>query len=447
MPKQQTSPVTTLRWHYDVHAYFKGLLRYYLLTIRGHYDKDRVFQSFADFCKSHNITSYRVGEIYGSYDLVFRMWIPGTQFTALNSDFRVWATNNGALFTSPMDVARLWAHQAWAEGKRPNLASISDIVLRAANGDIDDQATTTLLDEHAARLVPATKPSIRFLVSITKPDGQMTDLAFNELSDQVSRIILNDKTIREAEIYLGEGSEWIIIEGSVAFADYPSIARINAALQGSGIRNWNCRTTTYLYCDNIGSLVDVDRPNTGGEELVIITDEERLRRLLTLSEGAELEVKSSLRLDMVKYILNNGTKERLAELTDKVLKAIASFMNTTGGSIIIGALEPERVPKEIANSLPRVGMYLLCGADPDLLEKGIDVFNRTAIQLVREHLGSRATQLIGIHYFSVEGKTLFVIDVSQSRKKIFFRGELWMREGGLTRKLNAEEIEIMPRRD
>jgi len=143
----------------------------------------------------------------------------------------------------------------------------------------------------------------------------------------------------------------------------------------------------------------------------------------TLEESVTIEFKSSLRYDIRKNCVNE-------ELGKAVVKTIAAFLNTLGGTLYIGVLNDGSI----------------CGIENDIKTLGSpnrDTYNRALVQVIINYLGLLLNQYLYIDFEEWEGKTICRVDLDRSREPIYFKGEegkeFFIRFGPTTRKLDKKE--------
>lgn len=157
--------------------------------------------------------------------------------------------------------------------------------------------------------------------------------------------------------------------------------------------------------------------------LVRISNKEIIKKLLTIGEGKKIEFKISLRWDYDKNEFNK-------ELEKSVIKTIAGFMNSDGGSLIIGVSDK----KEIA------------GLEKDfqtLPKKDKDGLENYLTQIIRVHVGSSNLRLINIGFENIDGKTVCYVIVKMSEDPVFTKlngsEEFFVRVGNSTASLSISE--------
>lgn len=144
--------------------------------------------------------------------------------------------------------------------------------------------------------------------------------------------------------------------------------------------------------------------------------------LIALGESATLEFKSTLQWDVVQGQVNK-------DLRHSVLKTIAAFLNSAGGTLVIGVEDDGTV----------------YGLETDLKSAGnsLDRFEQLLTSLISNQIGAEFSHLFKIRYDAVDGKTVCVVDLEHSLEPAFLQGrrgrEFHVRMGNTTRLLDSEE--------
>jgi hypothetical protein len=144
--------------------------------------------------------------------------------------------------------------------------------------------------------------------------------------------------------------------------------------------------------------------------------------LIRMEESATLEFKSTLQWDMVQ-------NQQAKHLRQSVIKTVAAFLNSEGGTLLIG-VDDDKV---------------VIGLDQDLklLGGSLDRFGQLLNSLVADNIGSRYARLIRLRAEGVNGKQVCVVDVNKAPEPAFVDGsrgkEFYVRFGNTTRALDPEE--------
>lgn len=114
-----------------------------------------------------------------------------------------------------------------------------------------------------------------------------------------------------------------------------------------------------------------------------------------------------------------------------VLKTIAAFLNSDGGTLIIGVEDN--------------GNIFGLEKDLSLLSKrNIDQFEQTIVNLICDRIGASFTQLVKIRFENIESKDVCAVDVRKSAKRAFMKGkeklEFYIRAGNTSKSLEVPEI-------
>ena len=159
----------------------------------------------------------------------------------------------------------------------------------------------------------------------------------------------------------------------------------------------------------------------------LVTEPEVVHRrpvteLVLLGESVTLEFKSTLQWDVIQNRLNK-------DLRFSVLKTIAAFLNTAGGTLVIGVDDD--------------GHILGLEKDLQVLRGSRDRFEQMLMNLVYDRIGAEFAPFIKVRFEQTDGKTVCVVDVDRAPEPAFMDGprdkEFYVRLGNTTRALDTEE--------
>lgn len=145
--------------------------------------------------------------------------------------------------------------------------------------------------------------------------------------------------------------------------------------------------------------------------------------LIAQGEGSLVEFKSSFRWDVKQLKINRA-------LEFSVLKTIAGFMNSKGGTLLIGVEDN--------------GNILGLNNDYQILKKeNRDGFEQAVITAVSVNLGTDLCQNIQVVFHSIDGVDICRLIVMQSSRPVYVRHsdnlKFYSRTGCSTRAMNIEE--------
>jgi serine/threonine protein kinase len=151
-----------------------------------------------------------------------------------------------------------------------------------------------------------------------------------------------------------------------------------------------------------------------------------IEKLLAGDESAVVEFKSVLRLPVGQPKPGGGRPQERPEPTLRypALKSLAAFLNTDGGTLIIGVTDDRKT----------VGIE----ADfPDHKGSTRDAWRLAFDGLVSRYLGSEALSYIDLQLEPWQGRTIAIIRCSPSREPTWIEDDLYVRRTASTEKLST----------
>ncbi|MBP9037827.1 MAG: DUF262 domain-containing protein [Candidatus Cloacimonas sp.] len=150
--------------------------------------------------------------------------------------------------------------------------------------------------------------------------------------------------------------------------------------------------------------------------------EKSIEEIIRMGESVSLEFKSTLQWDMVHNVQNKALRK-------STLKTIAAFLNSEGGTLLIGIEDNGNV----------------CGLENDLslVNNSTDKFLTLLNTLIKETMGGGISGLIKIHIETTGNKQVCVIDVERSMYPVYLnidgKKEFYIRMGNTSISLDPEE--------
>ncbi len=151
--------------------------------------------------------------------------------------------------------------------------------------------------------------------------------------------------------------------------------------------------------------------------------EKDVKTLILQGESSSLEFKSSFRWDIKQSKVNRA-------LEFVILKTIAGFMNSNGGTLLIGVADNGQI----------IGLE----KDYQSLKKtDRDGFEQAIMTAVSTNLGTDLCQYVRIVFHSIDSHDICRVIVIKAPRAVFIKREgntkFYTRTGGSTRELNIEE--------
>lgn len=150
--------------------------------------------------------------------------------------------------------------------------------------------------------------------------------------------------------------------------------------------------------------------------------EKSIKEIISLGESTNLEFKSTLQWDIVR-------NEKNKSLRKSVLKTITAFLNSDGGTLVIGVEDNK----------------IICGLEADLkiVENSEDKFLNLLNTIINDSIGPEYGALVKVRLEPINGKIVCMIDVDRSLIPAYLEfenhKEFFIRMGNTSRSLDPEE--------
>ena len=146
--------------------------------------------------------------------------------------------------------------------------------------------------------------------------------------------------------------------------------------------------------------------------------------LIGLGEGYTLEFKSTFQWDVIQRQQNKA-------LRTSSLKTIAAFLNSEGGTLVIGVEDD--------------GSIYGLEADLKLLGGSRDKFQQILSSIINECIGPHVSPYYKVRFEGVNGHDVCVVDVERSSERVFTKTEkgkeFFIRTGNTTKSLDPEQTQ------
>jgi hypothetical protein len=150
-------------------------------------------------------------------------------------------------------------------------------------------------------------------------------------------------------------------------------------------------------------------------------DDVAVARLIAAGESEKVEFKEAI-------AYNRQNQRKQPEMVNKALREVAAFLNTAGGSVLIGV--------DDAGQVTGIADDLLHADQGKPNRDGYELFLRNQLS---SRLGTVPTAPCGITFHQVSGREVCRILVLASPKPVYLDGELIVRAGSSSRTLKTQE--------
>lgn len=150
---------------------------------------------------------------------------------------------------------------------------------------------------------------------------------------------------------------------------------------------------------------------------------EKVLEVIKKGEGNNIEFKQTLRWDIKQKKINK-------DLEKVILKSIAGFLNTKGGTLLIGVGDKKKI-------------YGLEKDYATLPKKNDDGFENHLIQLIKSSIGINNMKFISIDFVDIEEKEICYIKIKPSDNPVFVKNgeheDFYVRSGNTTNALGIKD--------
>jgi predicted HTH transcriptional regulator len=145
-----------------------------------------------------------------------------------------------------------------------------------------------------------------------------------------------------------------------------------------------------------------------------------IKHIINKGEGKHVEFKSTLRTNLY-------TKQVDKKMEHSVMKTIAAFMNTDGGTLLVGVEDNGSI----------------LGIENDNYQS-VDNYHRHFTNLVRQFTGDEYLPFVKSEIVTMDGKRILKVDCIPSNKGVFLKvengEEFYVRTGPSTVKLEGSKL-------
>lgn len=393
-------------WHSRAHRVWgKERLYFWQLRFLPTYQVEEIRSALEQLFREARIRSYMVYEVFGDSDLLIRLWLPARLRA---EDFKrmleVGLRDLDLRRASSFAVDETLRHWVWGAGEpaeptdeRMSQPPPDDEEIAAVNGG---RASEELLERlRAERLATQTHSGdgIKFAMVVTLPKREVGPEQPHSAQRHLKRIVDLATKIEERSLYYGHGDEAsFVILGRVRHADFDAIRDQLATPIAVELDADQIGARTYTMVVASWQLLPFKDELPLAREMR--ENEIPLEVALSEPEGPRLEVKGSAYVNFDEYLQGERAEQekpqRDPRVTHSMLKTIVAMLNTEGGTLVLGALEPRRYPQcgaQIAR-WPLLGDYVCAGVDHEWGEGGWDLYERR----LRDLIGARIEPLPSI---------------------------------------------------
>ena len=266
-----------------------------------------------------------------------------------------------------------------------------------------------------------TNLNLFFLYQLPIPRLASGDKYFNAIVERGAMLICTTPEFDDLAKEVGLGSH------KNRVTDEKERAKLRAELDGMIAHLYGVTEEEFAYILTTFPIVPQPVKDAALEayrEFAPKSDQQEMEALIKSGESGKVEFKSTLRWDMKENRVNKM-------LEQVVVKTIAGFLNTEGGTLLIGV-------EDNKNILGLSADYKVLGKRQDK-----DGFENLLVTLLLDAFGKDSSPAIKVSFHSLDGKEICKVEATRSPKPVYSRDEkgnhLYIRAGNSTRELDTRE--------
>lgn len=459
-------------WHSRAHIEWgKERLYFWQLRFRPTYPVDGIKEALEQLFRDARIGSYMVYEVFGDSDLLIRLWLPAKlraqDFELMLIDhLRGLDLNSNDYF----EVDEILRHWVWGDGEpteptdeRMSQPPPSDEKITAVNGGHASRELLVRLRDERLATETQSSDGIKFAMVVTIPTNEVGPEHAHSAQRHLKHIVDRANKIEERSLYYGHGeTASFVILGRVRHADFDAIRDQLAAPIAVELDAKRIGARTYTMVVASWELLAFRDELPLARELR--QDEIPLEVALCEPEAARLEVKGSAYVNFRRHLLGDGELVEDPGVTHSMLKTVAAMLNSDGGTLVLGALEPRRFAAchERLAVWPTLGDYVCPGIDQEWGDGGWDLYERRLrdviaqridplpliwITLARDHVGDRPLARVIVtrpdrHWYYVQqAEQNGNGDRDATGRRLRERALFYVRQGGRTAVLEGADAD------
>jgi len=428
-----------LQWHPVLHEEIgRETLHYWFLSFSSSYEWDLVRTELLALLGRLHVYSFALYELMGDCDVLLRVWLPRGTSSSFRVELRRCLAGYGLSEDRLFSVEEVLRHWPFAPDGKGAISGIGE------NGTMPGPETIAaanekLLDELGAGdevLGPLVEDGLLGpreqhhdqvagvkIVTLLKPKGDLETSQIHSLAKEIAVALDDQEWIKQRSLYHVEGRAVFLLtclvpEGNFFAFREDLVSLISPLCAAAGIRtnSYACASPRLLmFQDLIPSPVARRAPERLRSRT--ITD------LLRLEESTTLEVKGSAFTPLDDWLFKGEDQRESDSFFHKsVIKTVCGFLNSEGGSIVIGALETNRYrnrEEEMVATAPQfteIGAYMSAGIlDPLYLKRGWDLYERRIEEMIAANIEPDPSPLLTTRNEEIDGMVLCVIEVVSHR--------------------------------
>jgi hypothetical protein len=475
-------PNAQMQWHPVVHELWaQEKLVFWRLGFNPTYRREEVLQSLDVICARYGITAITVYEVLGSYDLLWRVWLPKTAvLDEVDRDVKRTLPAFDLELCDHFEVDSIERHWFWAEVEedvlpqqpkfqeavldpRPTpskLIKINETLDRFNKGEIDYDTVTA--DEEIADFIERrllgvrrAEDGIKFAIVISTSSFTASRFsAMEALRGRIVKTLAEATAIRERSLYSGKGFGKFMIFGKVPTKDFYEINRTliePIAIEAGLAYVYRTRSETFIgsnpQLQRFSETLSVGLGTRDGEA----AEEVDVLAALREGESERMEYKAGAFSNLNRW-LHKDDRSDDGRVFKSFATAVVAMLNGEGGLVISGVVEASSRSYDSEPKLmefPRFADLIVLGLEfewADWKRQVADEYMNTLRQKLQATIEPDPIDYLTMHPFEVEGRTVCVVSIQKDLPSWFYLRDdqelrFIVRRDASTEILNGPEVD------
>jgi hypothetical protein len=428
------STLQRLQWHPEIHEQAgHESLYYWFLTFSTSYEWDDLRNELLGLLETHDVHSFALYELMGDCDVMLRVWLPQGTAGVFRASLRARLQRFSLVLDLRYTVEKVIRHWPFGEdgqgilnevepgSQHPDPELIERVNDKLKQNELGDPELGELVGAGAIGPKDRSRDQIAGvkIVTLVKPMGELGPIQKGGLARQMALTLDEQEKIVQRSLYEVDGfGAAFLLTCLVPLDDFFCFRKELVGAMAPFFEAAGIRTTSYS-CGSPDLLMFQDViPQPSARQRSAQVPFRRVADLLRLDESTTLEVKGSAFAPLEPHLLQG---EELLEsptfFNRSILKTIVAFLNSEGGTIVIGALERGRFQhRQMVDDAPEfreIGAYLCAGIlDPQYRRKGWDAYERKMSEAIEMNISPAPDSLVRIRNEDIDGLVFCVVDVA-----------------------------------
>jgi hypothetical protein len=454
---EQLRAAPAFQWHPDVHLNWGGEhLYFWRLSFYPGFDSSAIAEALTELLEETGVRSYAAREMIGPVDIILRAWLP---MSMSEPDFRKLLADRlqdvDLSLVDSFDVTNVKHQWNWSKGVPRRLHDFDllrglDHEALEATGMASDPRDA--LERSGLIMRTARDKGITFAMAVEGEVETLQPAERRRLASMLIGVAESSEKAAEQTLYEGTGFAAYLLLGRIDGNEINELTRLGSQIMKSAQETGlHVKTTTLishplevlLYREELPPRAELSLWATSSVEDALLSGQDAMTEMREAVFAPRFRGGEEGEPDM--------------ETVASFLGSVASFLNSRGGLIVIGAAlrDGEDLRTTDLADAPVIGDYLCIGVEADSGGEDWMEYERRLENLLEFHIEPSPKQWIEIDHEYLHGKLMVTVRVLKPDEGVFFfvgrssqsAESFFIRRGETTIELNRSDADAYRRID